>query len=227
MKNIIPSLFLGVFLILSCKTDKKKETLATTTEEITIPQKIAKAHGYEHWKNVSEIKFTFNVDRPDGHFDRTWIWRPKTKEITAITKMDTLTYNRSDMDSIAVKTDTGFINDKYWLLAPFNLIWDQQNFKYDYIEESEAPLSGKKMHKLTIVYNNEGGYTPGDAYDFFFGDDYILKEWIYRKGNRESPSLSTTWEDYADKGGIEIATSHKDVSGDFKLSFTDIEVKFE
>jgi hypothetical protein len=83
------------------------------------------------------------------------------------------------------------------------------------------------MHKLTIVYNNEGGYTPGDAYDFFFGDDYILKEWIYRKGNRESPSLSTTWEDYEDKGGIEIATAHKDASGDFKLSFTDIEVKFE
>lgn len=227
MKNIIPSLFLVALLILSCKTDKKKETPATPIEETTILQKIAEANGYKHWKNVSEIKFTFNVDRPDGHFDRTWIWRPKTKGITAITGMDTLTYNRSDMDSIAIKTDTGFINDKYWLLAPFNLIWDQKNFKYDYMDESEAPLSGKKMHKLTIVYNDEGGYTPGDAYDFFFGDDYIIKEWNYRKGNRVSPSLSTTWEDYINKSGIKIATVHKDAPGDFKLSFTDIEVKLE
>lgn len=225
MKNIVFSLFLGAFLILSCKTDKKKETPTNIAEESTILQKIADANGFEHWKNVSEIKFTFNVDRPDGHFDRTWIWKPKTKEVTAITKTDTLTYNRSDMDSTAIKTDAGFINDKYWMLAPFNLVWDQQNFKYDYTDEFETLISGKKMHKLTIVYSDKGGYTPGDAYDFFFGDDYIIREWIYRKGNRISPSMFTTWEDYVDENGIKIATMHKDAAGDFKLSFTGIEVK--
>lgn len=227
MKNIVFALFLGAFLILSCKTDKKGDTPATTTEESTILQKIADANGYEHWKNVNEIKFTFNVDRPDGHFDRTWIWKPKTKEVTAITKTDTLTYNRTDMDSVAIKTDAGFINDKYWMLAPFNLVWDQKNFKYDYTDEFETLISGKKMHKLTIVYSDKGGYTPGDAYDFFFGDDYIIREWIYRKGNRISPSMFTTWEDYVDENGIKIATMHKDDKGDFKLSFTDIELKTE
>ena len=48
------------------------------------------------------------------------------------------------------------------------------------------------MQKLTIVYGDEGGYTPGDAYDFYFGDDHIIKEWVFRKGNATEPSTMTT-----------------------------------
>ena len=43
------------------------------------------------------------------------------------------------------------------------------------------PLVGENMQKLTIVYANEGGYTPGDAYDFYFGDDFVIREWVFRK----------------------------------------------
>ncbi len=194
-------------------------------QESDILEQIAQANGFANWKNVKELKFTFNVDRGTSHSERTWIWRPGKNDITAISATDTLTYNWSNMDSTANKTNAGFINDKYWFLAPFQLMWDKSNFTSTYAMNSVAPLSKKTMHKLTIVYGNEGGYTPGDAYDFYFGDDYLIKEWVYRKGNQPKPSMVTTWEDYIESGGLKLAKMHKNEDGSFKLHFTNIEVK--
>ncbi|PIF01661.1 MAG: hypothetical protein CR994_00320 [Maribacter sp.] len=79
------------------------------------------------------------------------------------------------------------------------------------------------MHKLTIVYGSEDGYTPGDAYDLFFGDDY-LKEWAYRKGNQPKPSLATTWKGYIEKGGLQITQKHNCGEGS-NLYSTNLQVK--
>lgn len=144
---------------------------------------------------------------------------------TSITPDSTLEYNWADMDSSANKTNGGFINDKYWLLAPFQLVWDGNNITHEHTVNSEAPIAKKPMQKLTIVYGSEGGYTPGDAYDLYFGDDYIVKEWVFRKANRPEPSMITTFEDYKEINGLKIAKTHKMAEGDFKLFFTDVVVK--
>jgi len=215
---------LSLFLVFtSCKEEKKAET-AEPEKELTLLEKIANANGYENWKNVEKLKFTFNVDRDTSHFERTWIWKPKTNEVTAISAQDTMTYNRNDMDSTAYKTNGGFINDKYWLIAPINILWDKGSSTTEHSTGIEAPMSKKPMQKLTVAYNQEDGYTPGDAYDFYFGDDFIVKEWVFRKGNQEEPSMTTSWEDYMQAGGLQIAKMHKNEDGSFKLYFTDVEV---
>lgn len=213
-----------ILLFLSCQTKKdKKQVEEIEIQELTILEKVAHAHGYEHWKNISRLKFTFNVDRDSSHFERTWSWKTKTNDITSITETDTLNYNRKTMDSTANAVNGGFINDKFWLMVPYNLIWDKNNITHEHIQESEAPISKKSMQKLTIVYGNEGGYTPGDAYDLYFEDDYLIKEWVFRRGNQEEPSMSTTWEKYVDMDGLIIATMHQNEEGNFKLHFTGIE----
>ena len=191
---------------------------------LTNVQRIANANGYEAWKDVSEISFTFNVDRGGNHFERSWTWNPKTSDIKMVSQKDTVRYNRTNMDSLSMKTDAAFINDKYWLLAPFQLVWDD-GITVSEKEHTVAPISKDTLNQLTIVYGNEGGYTPGDAYDFFYDENFEIKEWNYRKGNAETPSMSTTWEDYENFNGIEIAKMHKDSTGNFKLYFTDISVK--
>ncbi len=208
----------------ACKTETKKIEPKETVDTRTIQEKIASAHGYDHWKKVTEFHFTFNVDRDSSHFERSWIWKPKTNEITAIGSGDTLVYSRKMMDSTAFKTNGGFINDRYWVLAPFNLIWDQNNYEYDHAENQVAPISKTPMQRLTIVYSNKGGYTPGDAYDFYFGDDFILREWVFRKGNQEEPSMTTTWENYTNVNGLELAQDHKKSEGGFNLNFTNLKV---
>lgn len=240
MKYLATIALLGTVLLTSCKTDTKTENNSNNTsenstaatakapdKEATIVEKIAQANGMDNWKSVEELKFTFNVDREGNpHFERSWIWKPKTNNVTALSAEDTLTYNRNDtdMDSTAYKTNGNFVNDKFWLMAPINIMWDENNITTEHSKDVEAPISKKQMQKLTVTYGNEGGYTPGDAYDLFFGDDFIVQEWVYRKGNQAEPSTTTTWEDYTEKGGLKIAEMHKNEEGNFKLYFTGVEV---
>ncbi|WP_297796188.1 hypothetical protein [uncultured Eudoraea sp.] len=224
MKILHFSAMLLMVLVFGCKPEKKNNSTTSETEQ-SVPEKIAYAHGLKEWKNVEELKFTFNVDRDTTHFERDWIWNIKENKVTGISSGESTTYYRNEIDSVVAKVDAGFINDKYWLLAPFNLVWDEGNFSYEHTETAEPPIGKISMQKLTIVYSNEGGYTPGDAYDFYFGDDYIIKEWVFRKGNQADASLATTWEDYADFDGLTISRTHKNSEGNFKLYFTNIEVK--
>jgi hypothetical protein len=221
MKNFIYILAL-TFVVASCKENKKSDTDKTPP---SITEKIASANGIENWKNVSEIDFTFNVDRDTTHFERSWSWSPKTGNVTLISAKDTISYNQMAVDSTSLKADKSFINDSYWLLAPFHLVWDNGATITNPIKE-EAPMSKTVMNKITLTYPNNGGYTPGDAYDFYFSDDYLVKEWIYRKGNSKEPSMVTSWDNYEDFNGLKIAKEHKNLEGNFKLYFTNVKVKF-
>ena len=229
MKTYYIAGLLAFLFFTACKTEpKKNETATETTEtEKTVPERIAEAHGFEHWKDVERITFTFNVDRDSMHFERSWDWEPKTNMVTAISGADTLRYDRNAMDSIALKTNGGFINDRYWLMAPFNLMWDANNYTFEHTAEATAPISQEPMQKLTIVYANEGGYTPGDAYDFYFKDDYVIREWAYRKSNQEEPNLVSTWEDYVDMEGLQLAQQHNRPEGGTSLYFTGLSVSKE
>ena len=207
-----------VMLLLSCKQETK-------TAERNILERIAHAHGVDAWDDVSEIQFTFNVDRDTSHFERHWVWRPKLQQVISIRESDTVSYNRSEkMDDATTKIDQGFINDTFWLLAPFNLVWDK-GFDYTHYDGVEAPIGKKSMQKLTIVYPEWGGYTPGDAYDFYFDDDLCIKEWVYRKGNAAEASLTTIWEEYTKEEGLTISQKHVRDEAGWTLYFTNLSVK--
>ena len=219
MKPLIPLLSLLVLLI-SCKQDSKKN-ITIPEAELTTAQKIADAHGFQNWKNVYQIQFTFNSSRGA----RSWTWEPKTQNVVLINEIDTISYNRTNIDSTSLAADRAFINDKYWFLAPFQLVWDKDATISDGTKEV-APISKSEMNKITITYPpNSGGYTPGDAYDFFFGDDFIIREWVFRRGNSIEPTMITTWEEYQNMNGINVATMHKNAEDSWKLWFTGISIK--
>ena len=220
MKNFI-YITLITLLITSCKDNIKS---IPEVKPLTIAEKIANAHGFENWKNVNEIAFTFNVDKDSTHFERRWVWKPKTNDITSITSTDTISYNRSALDSISLKVDTGFINDKFWLLIPFQLLWDSGTTISTPVK-TEAPISKTALNKITLTYSNDGGYTPGDAYDIFYDDHFLIKEWIFRKANQKEPSMMTTFENYKDINGLKLAADHKKPNGNWNLNFTNISIK--
>lgn len=220
---------LCVFAILiSCKTETNERkpisvTSVETTQKLTVAEKIANAHGFENWKEINQIKFRFNVNRNGNISGRYWTWHPKTDDVTLISNDKTTSYNRKSMDSISLKADRGFINDKFWLLIPFQLVWDEGT-TISKPSSAEAPISKDKLNKITLTYGNEGGYTPGDAYDIYYNETYIIKEWVFRQGNADEPSMTTTFENYEDFNGIKIAKDHKMAEGDFNLFFSDISV---
>ncbi len=60
------SLYLGLICLLlvsTCKSEKSETPITEEVKELTIAEKIANAHGFENWNNVSQVKFTFKVDR--------------------------------------------------------------------------------------------------------------------------------------------------------------------
>lgn len=221
-------LLLVCFAILGCndtqKSSEKDDAVENSSNNIDTAHKIANANGFENWNDVQTLAFTFNVDRDGNPFSRSWIWHPKTGDVKMRSGDKIVEYNRSEMDSITKTTDAAFINDKYWLLAPFQIAWDEGT-TFTEKENVVAPISKDTLNQLTVVYGNDGGYTPGDAYDFFYDENFKIREWNYRKGNAPEPSTTTTWEAYKNFNGLDIATMHKGASGDFKLYFTAISVK--
>ena len=227
MRKILATGLITITLLFSCKEQQKTaiDKVETIEEQKSIPEQVAYANGFSNWAKVNNITFTFNVDRKDSHFERTWSWAPKTNDVVFMTREDTISYNRKTVDTVLAKTDAGFINDKFWLLAPYQLVWDKNGYTYEHQTIATAPTSKESMQKLTIVYASEGGYTPGDAYDFYFEDDLIIQEWAFRKGNQEEPNMVTSWEAYQDFNGLKIATMHQRADEDFKLFFTGITVE--
>ena len=218
-------------VILSCKEQNTTTTgdtnnleVETTFTPTTEAEKVAYANGLANWKDVKQLDFTFNVDRNSATVaSRSWSWKPATNDVTMIAAGDTISYNRATVDSTSMQADQGFINDKYWLLAPYQLVWDEGT-SIKVTDSVMSPLSRKQTKKLTLLYGNEGGYTPGDAYDFYYGDDYVITEWVFRKGNATEPSMITTFEGYKSIEGLSIATDHKSEDGSFRLYFTDVNV---
>ena len=218
-------IIIAVTLIFACKNDSSKNVASEIeTSALTTAQKIANAHGFENWKNVSEISFTFNVDRDTTHYERQWKWQPKSNDVRMIAGTDTIAFNRNNLDSISTVHDRAFINDKYWLLVPFQLVWDSKAEISEPLK-AQAPVSDNTLNKVTITYTQKGGYTPGDAYDIFFDDNYIIQEWIYRRQNAAEPSLINTFENYTTINGLKFAQDHKQKDVNWNLNFTNIEVK--
>lgn len=228
MNNIVLILMI-ISIVFGCKETSEKNDLenqvAPIEKELTDAQKIALEHGIENWSAIEQLAFTFNVDRGLSHMERSFVWNVRSGEVLATRDSIAINYNRNEeMDSIAMAADRQFINDTFWLLAPFKPVWDD-NTSLTKPVRTKAPISGDEMNSFTINYGNVGGYTPGDAYDFYYDDSFTLREWTYRRGGQEEPSMSTTWEDYTSINGVKLSLTRNDISGTFKIYFSNLSVE--
>lgn len=214
-------------LVFSCKSEKTERVVEKDVKTLNIAEKIASAHGYENWKNVTKVEFTFKVDRDTIKGQgRKWTWFPKEDKVILKSKIGEVEFIRSQIDSTQIRTDQGFINDKYWLFVPFQLVWDTSATISNPVK-LESPIHKEQLNMITIVYGEEGGYTPGDAYDIYYDENYLIKEWVFRQGNSPEPSLTNTFENYQDFNGIKIAIDHKKDDGNWNLNFTDVIITLE
>jgi len=223
MKKLLVVALMSVFMI-SCNDSKKEQEKIEKDPNLEIHEKIAMANGFEKFDSVKKIKFTFNVKMNDTlRSERKWTWNRKSGKISLTEKDSVMSYTRKD--SLAKDKqyiDQRFVNDSYWLLFPYQLKWSDADFSE--VKSAKSPISGDEMQMLTVSFPAEGGYTPGDSYDIYFDDDFMIQEWVYKAsgGGRE---MATTWEDYQDFDGVKISKMHKSEDGNFELYFTDISVE--
>lgn len=200
------------------------------TRKMTLRQGIGNAHGVSYFGSVEQIQYQFNVRIGDKIIKRFWIWEPNLDRVTfkGMNYQKAVTYYRREIETTSSaalkKVDAWFINDNYWLMFPFHIVWDA-NIKVEDIGRQELPLAGGKAKCVVITFPPSGGYTPGDVYDIYLNDDYRLMQWVYRRGGSTEPSRVTTWEDYRQVGPLVLSLNHTTGDDKFRVWFTSVGVK--
>lgn len=171
---------------------------------------VALAHGYAAWSDVRRVDFDFVVEVNDTpRVDRGWTWYPRRDSVVLSAGDGLLSFVRGgDLDSAALEADGQFINDSYWVMMPFYLVWSEGGYSPTVTRGVTAPLSGAPATMLTVAYGAEGGYTPGDAYDLYVDADHRLTEWVFRRGGGEEATMTTAWTGYRDVEGLLLPTDH-------------------
>ena len=195
-----------------------------------VRQRIAVSYGIDHFDQVEQIQYTFNVKVGDKKVNRFWIWEPKVDKVTfkAGNNEEYISYNRKEINDASSeklkKIDAWFINDNYWLLFPYRVAWDSRVKAED--SGSQALPMGEGSAKCVVVtYPSTGGYTPGDVYELFLDNEYKLTHWVYRRGGSPEPTRITTWEDHRHVGPLTLSLMHQGAEGNFRLWFTNVGVK--
>ena len=199
-----------------------------------IRQNIAETYGLKKFYTVKTIRFTFNVNLKGKHIKRTWSWEPKTNNVSykgndPNGKLIDYKYNRKNMeksqDELTRQIDKWFVNDQYWLLFPLHIEWDK-NIKIIKQDKSQSPIEHSNMNRIVIKYPANIGYTPGDVFEVFYDNNFLIKEWIYRAGGSKDPTRLTNWTKYSTVGPLLISLEHggKD---NFKQWFVDVSVQLD
>ena len=201
-----------------------------------IADQIAKTYGLDSFGQVDAIRYTFNVDAgPKLKVSRSWVWEPKADQVSYEGKDKDgkpvkVTYKRSQLASqpavVKDQVDPGFVNDQYWLLFPFHLVWDAgPTVKDDGMQK--LPLGKGSAKKVSVTYPS-GGYTPGDTWILFVGTDGRIRELEFHHGGTVKPSLVlATWAGYKKAGPLLLSLDHRGTADGkpLHLFFSNVAVK--
>lgn len=200
-----------------------------------IAEQIAKAYGLDSFGQIEAIRYTFNIDFPGLKASRTWTWEPKADRVTYEGKDKAgspvkVTYVRSQLasqpDNVKKEIEPGFVNDQYWLVFPFHVVWDS-GAEVEDAGMHKLPL-GKGSARLVRVKYSSGGYTPGDTWELYVGPDNRVKEFVFHHGGSVKPSLViATWAGYKKAGPLLLSTDHRGTADGkpLTLTFSDVAVK--
>jgi hypothetical protein len=191
---------------------------ASAQQRPAIADQIAKTYGLDSWDQIDAIRYTFTLDAGALKLHRSWVWEPKTDQITYDGKDKAgnpvkITYSRSQLASqspfVKETVDPGFFNDQYWLLFPFHLVWDTGPTVRD-AGKQKLPLGKGSARKVVVKYPSSGGYLPGDTWELYVGTDGRIRELAFHHGGSAKPRVVlATWAGYKKAGPLLFSLDHR------------------
>jgi hypothetical protein len=136
-----------------------------------------------------------------------------------------VTYLRSQLNSqpanVKDEIDPAFMNDQYWLVFPFHVVWDTSADVQDKGKQ-KLPLGKGTADQIIVKYSSDVGYTPGDTWELFLdsgnrvrgiglqeGRSSTCLDGTSRNGRRQASagvllgrSRQAGWIRYMDKGAV-------------------------
>jgi hypothetical protein len=201
-----------------------------------IVDQMAKTYGLDSFGQIEAIRYTFNISLGTFKLADSWVWEPKTGQVSFEGKDKTgksvkVTYTRSQLDTqpaeVKDQVDPAFMNDQYWLVFPFHVVWDTSA---DVKDEGmqKLPLGKGSADRVVVKYPSQGGYTPGDTWTLFVGPDHRVRQFIYHRGGSKKPTVVImTWADYKKAGPLLVSMDHRGTADGkpIHLFFSDVAVK--
>jgi hypothetical protein len=210
---------------------------AAAQQRPPVAEQMAKTFGLDSFGQIDAIRYTFNITFPGVNVSRSWEWEPKTGRVSYEGKDKDgkpvkVSYERSQLSSqsdlIKNEVDPGFINDQYWLIFPFHVMWDSSASVTDEGKQ-KLPLAKTSAEKIVVKYPSEGGgYTPGDTWELYLGADKRVAEMVYHRGGPKKPSLVIArWSGYKKAGPLLVSTDHRGTADGkpLRLTFSNVSVK--
>jgi hypothetical protein len=200
-----------------------------------VAEQIAKVYGLDSFGQIDAIRYTFSIQLPGLDLSRSWVWQPKTDQISYEGKDKEgkpvkVTYVETKLtgESAIVKDEIepAFVNDNFWLILPFHIHWDSSADIED-MGVQKLPLGNGSAKRVAVRYPS-GGYSPGDTWELYVGPDNRVEELVFHRGGSMKPSLViVSWEDYKKAGPLLISTDHRGTADGkpLRVSFSNVSVK--
>jgi hypothetical protein len=202
-----------------------------------IAEQIAKTYGLDSFGQIEAIRYTFNLQWPGLNLSRSWVWQPKTGQISYEGKGKDgkpvkATYVQSQLNSqpanVKDEIEPAFVNDQYWLVFPFHVYWDSSADVQD-LGMQKLPRGKGSARRVAVKYPPDtGGYTPGDTWELYVGTDGRIQELVFHHGGAAKPSVViATWTGYKKAGPLLISTEHRGTADGkpLHLFFSNVSVK--
>jgi hypothetical protein len=201
-----------------------------------IADQIAKTYGLESFEKIDAIRYTFNAQFPGVNVSRSWVWHPKTAQISYEAKdkdgkQVKVTYVQSQINgepaNVKDEIDPAFYNDQYNLLFPLHVYWDSSADVQD-MGMQKLPLGKGLVKRVVVKYPSEGGSSPGDIWELYVGSDNRVEEFVFHRGGTKKPSVViATWAGYKKAGPLLISTDRRGTADDkpLQIFFSDVSVK--
>ena len=196
---------------------------------------LAEAYGLAGWGRIDRIDFAFEVTPLNGPgVRRDWSWRPDGSGggghvVLNPGRPGEIRFHTDDPSGTGTPLSDAmrhFVNDTYWLVFPFQLVWSDPELTPRPV--APMPVSGDAPARvLTARWPAEGGFTPGDAYDLYLGEDGRIREWVFRQTDGSDDPRPATWEREVTAAGVTFATEHRGPggpNGEFRLSHPQLRV---
>lgn len=114
-----------------------------------------------------------------------------------------------------------YINDSYWLLAPFKIF--DPGVTLTSTGEEKGP-NGEACDVLKLTFANVG-LTPQDIYWLYVDKkSHLVVEWKYVLGGENKPPTAFAWSDWNKVGSIELAAMRKGLTKPSAIRFENLKV---
>jgi hypothetical protein len=185
--------------------DKPKPIGTSGLEAEKLTDKILESINKAAYDSISYISFTF---QDEHHYE----WNKSSHTVTVKWDEFEVYLNLSRLPSsynlLELKAYEYFINDSFWLVAPYKL-------RDEGVIRSTVQL--KEGKGLRVEYTS-GGVTPGDTYLWIIDENGFPKAWKIWTSNVPIGGVEFTWDGWVNMSGAWFATVHESKLIDVTIS---------